>query len=88
MVRDAAVTEVAQDDGGVVVTAGGRSHRAGWLVAADGGHSAVRRLLGAAFPGRPRGSRCSSPTSRWPRNRPAWPRTGSCRRPGPGSCCR
>lgn len=51
VVRDAAVTEVAQDDGGVVVTAGGRSHRAGWLVAADGGHSAVRRLLGAAFPG-------------------------------------
>jgi len=51
--RDAAVAAVAQDDDGVTVTAGGRVHRAGWLVAADGGHSTVRTLLGAAFPGRP-----------------------------------
>ncbi len=51
VLRDAAVTAVAQDDDGVTVTAGGRSYRAGWLVAADGGHSTVRTLLGAAFPG-------------------------------------
>jgi 2-polyprenyl-6-methoxyphenol hydroxylase-like FAD-dependent oxidoreductase len=44
---------VVQDAEGVTVTAGGREHRAGWLVAADGGHSAVRTLLGAAFPGTP-----------------------------------
>ncbi len=53
VLRDAAVTAVAQDDDGVTVTAGGRTHRAGWLVAADGGHSTVRAVLGAAFPGRP-----------------------------------
>jgi 2-polyprenyl-6-methoxyphenol hydroxylase-like FAD-dependent oxidoreductase len=53
VLRDAAVTAVAQDDDGVTVTAGGRTHRAGWLVAADGGHSTVRTVLGAAFPGRP-----------------------------------
>ncbi|KDN21156.1 FAD-dependent oxidoreductase [Amycolatopsis rifamycinica] len=53
VLRGAAVTAVVQDDEGVTVTAGGREHRAGWLVAADGGHSAVRTLLGAAFPGRP-----------------------------------
>jgi 2-polyprenyl-6-methoxyphenol hydroxylase-like FAD-dependent oxidoreductase len=52
VLRDAAVTAVAQDDEGVTVTAGGREHRAGWLVAADGGRSTVRTLLGAAFPGR------------------------------------
>jgi 2-polyprenyl-6-methoxyphenol hydroxylase-like FAD-dependent oxidoreductase len=53
VLRGAAVTAVAQDDEGVTVTAGGRDHRAGWLVAADGGHSTVRTLLGAAFPGTP-----------------------------------
>ncbi|MGW3965930.1 FAD-dependent oxidoreductase [Amycolatopsis sp. NPDC005003] len=53
VLRDAAVTAVAQDDEGVTVAAGGRTHRVGWLVAADGGHSTVRTLLGAAFPGRP-----------------------------------
>jgi len=51
VLRDAAVTAVAQDDEGVTVTAGGHDHRAGWLVAADGGRSTVRTLLGAAFPG-------------------------------------
>jgi 2-polyprenyl-6-methoxyphenol hydroxylase-like FAD-dependent oxidoreductase len=51
VLRGAAVTAVAQDDEGVTVTAGGHDHRAGWLVAADGGHSTVRTLLGAAFPG-------------------------------------
>ncbi|WP_328608832.1 FAD-dependent monooxygenase [Amycolatopsis sp. NBC_00345] len=49
--RSAAVTAVAQDAEGVTVTAGGRDYRADWLVAADGGHSTVRTLLGAAFPG-------------------------------------
>jgi len=53
VLRGAAVTAVAQDDDGVTVTADGRDHRAGWLVAADGGHSTVRTLLGAAFPGTP-----------------------------------
>lgn len=53
VLRDAAVTAVAQDSDGVTVTTGGREHRAGWLVAADGGHSAVRTLLDAAFPGSP-----------------------------------
>ncbi|MFJ7218115.1 FAD-dependent oxidoreductase [Amycolatopsis sp. NPDC098790] len=53
VLRDAAVTAVTQDDEGVTVTAGGREYRAGWLVAADGGHSTVRTLLGAAFPGSP-----------------------------------
>jgi 2-polyprenyl-6-methoxyphenol hydroxylase-like FAD-dependent oxidoreductase len=51
VLRDAAVTAVEQDDDGVTVTAGGQRHRAGWLVAADGGHSTVRALIGAAFPG-------------------------------------
>ncbi|WP_329050397.1 FAD-dependent oxidoreductase [Amycolatopsis sp. NBC_01488] len=51
VLRDAAVTAVAQDADGVTVTAGGREHRAGWLVAADGGHSTVRTLLGVEFPG-------------------------------------
>ncbi|GLY90817.1 FAD-dependent oxidoreductase [Actinoallomurus iriomotensis] len=51
VLRGAAVTAVEQDAEGVTVTAGGRRHRAGWLVAADGGHSTVRTLLGAAFPG-------------------------------------
>ncbi|MDN3353082.1 FAD-dependent oxidoreductase [Actinomadura sp. DC4] len=51
VLRGAAVTAVSQDGEGVTVTAGGRDHRAGWLVAADGGHSTVRTLLGAAFPG-------------------------------------
>ncbi|MCR6484639.1 FAD-dependent oxidoreductase [Amycolatopsis sp. OK19-0408] len=50
--RGAGVTAVVPDDEGVTITAGGREHRAGWLVAADGGHSTVRSLLGAAFPGR------------------------------------
>jgi len=53
VLRDAAVTAVTQDDDGVTVIADGREHRAGRLVAADGGHSTVRTLLGAAFPGSP-----------------------------------
>jgi 2-polyprenyl-6-methoxyphenol hydroxylase-like FAD-dependent oxidoreductase len=51
--RRAALTGVAQDEGGVTaVLADGDSVRAGFLVACDGGHSAVRKLIGAAFPGR------------------------------------
>src|ERR1700760_4403009 len=42
VLRGAAVTAVEQDGEGVTVTAGGRRHRAAWLVAADGGHSTVR----------------------------------------------
>jgi len=51
VLRGAGVTAVTQDEDGVTVTAGGTEHRAGWLVAADGGHSTVRALLDAAFPG-------------------------------------
>ncbi|MFJ5777028.1 FAD-dependent oxidoreductase [Streptomyces sp. NPDC093094] len=51
--RDCPVTEVEQSDGGVVVTAGGRRIEARHLVACDGGHSTVRKLLGVPFPGRP-----------------------------------
>lgn len=51
VLRGAGVEAVEQDGGGVTVSAGGRRHRAGWLVAADGGHSTVRSLLGAAFLG-------------------------------------
>ena len=86
--RDAAVTAVAQDDDGVTVTAGGREYRAGWLVAADGGHSTVRTLLGAASPAARRGFRWSSPTSPCPPSPPAWPTTGACRRRRRGTCCR
>lgn len=49
--RGAEVTAVEQDGEQVTVTAGGAVYRAGWLVAADGGHSTIRTLLTAAFPG-------------------------------------
>ncbi|GIJ73054.1 FAD-dependent monooxygenase [Virgisporangium ochraceum] len=49
----AEVTGVRQDaDGAEVDTADGRTHRADYVVGADGYHSAVRRALGLAFPGR------------------------------------
>ncbi|MFC1419033.1 FAD-dependent monooxygenase [Streptacidiphilus cavernicola] len=41
------------DDAVVVVTADGLRVRARYLVACDGGHSTVRKLLGLPFPGRP-----------------------------------
>ncbi|WP_410585953.1 FAD-dependent monooxygenase [Amycolatopsis sp. lyj-23] len=48
------LTGLAQDENGVTATfAGGGVIRSRYLVAADGGHSTVRSLLGAAFPGRP-----------------------------------
>jgi 2-polyprenyl-6-methoxyphenol hydroxylase-like FAD-dependent oxidoreductase len=53
VLRGTAVTGVESDDDGVVVTAGGVRVRAGHLVACDGGHSTVRKLLGLPFPGRP-----------------------------------
>jgi 2-polyprenyl-6-methoxyphenol hydroxylase-like FAD-dependent oxidoreductase len=49
--RGTPVTALAQDGSGVQVTAGGRTWLAGWLVACDGAHSSVRRLLGLPFPG-------------------------------------
>ncbi|WP_405625757.1 MULTISPECIES: FAD-dependent monooxygenase [unclassified Streptomyces] len=53
VVRDTAVSAVESDDDGVVVTADGLRVRASHLVACDGGHSTVRKLLGLPFPGRP-----------------------------------
>ncbi|HUR00968.1 MAG TPA: FAD-dependent monooxygenase [Nonomuraea sp.] len=52
ILRDAAVTAVEQDDGGVTVSAGGQRFRADYLVGCDGGRSTVRKLLGLPFPGR------------------------------------
>lgn len=52
--RDHEVTGVTQDEDGVTTTfASGGVIRSRYLVAADGGHSTVRSLLGAEFPGRP-----------------------------------
>ena len=53
VLRETAVTAVEQADDGVVVTAGGRRIEARYLVACDGAHSTVRKLLGVLFPGRP-----------------------------------
>ncbi|WP_042365407.1 FAD-dependent monooxygenase [Streptacidiphilus neutrinimicus] len=54
VLRDAAATAVEADDDGVAVaTADGPRVRARYLVACDGGHSTVRKLLGLPFPGRP-----------------------------------
>ena len=51
--RGSGLTGLTQDDDGVTATlAGGGSVRAAFLVACDGGHSTVRKLLGAPFPGR------------------------------------
>ncbi|OXM48216.1 FAD-dependent monooxygenase [Amycolatopsis alba] len=52
--RDHELTGIAQDKGGVTATfANGRVVRSRYLVAADGGRSTVRSLLGDEFPGRP-----------------------------------
>ncbi|MEU6242726.1 FAD-dependent monooxygenase [Streptomyces sp. NPDC047024] len=59
VLRGAAVTGVEQDDDGVLVAADGDGDgtrvraRVRYLVACDGGHSTVRKLLGVPFPGRP-----------------------------------
>jgi 2-polyprenyl-6-methoxyphenol hydroxylase-like FAD-dependent oxidoreductase len=53
VLRGAEVAAVAPDAGGVTVTtADGRSVRALWAVACDGGRSTVRKALGVPFPGR------------------------------------
>ncbi|MET8996454.1 FAD-dependent monooxygenase [Amycolatopsis sp. NPDC004169] len=52
--RNHELTGLAQDEDGVTATfASGEVIRCRYLVAADGGRSTVRSLLGAAFPGRP-----------------------------------
>ncbi len=51
--RSHELTGLAQDEHGVTATFAGGVIRSRYLVAADGGHSTVRSLLGAAFPGRP-----------------------------------
>jgi 2-polyprenyl-6-methoxyphenol hydroxylase-like FAD-dependent oxidoreductase len=52
--RNHELTGIAQDEDGVTATfASGRAVRSRYLVAADGGHSTVRSLLRAEFPGRP-----------------------------------
>ncbi|WP_433357890.1 FAD-dependent monooxygenase (plasmid) [Microtetraspora malaysiensis] len=53
VLRDTPVTAVEQSDDGVAVIAGDRRIEARYLVACDGGHSTVRKLLGMPFPGRP-----------------------------------
>ncbi|GHF43274.1 2-polyprenyl-6-methoxyphenol hydroxylase-like FAD-dependent oxidoreductase [Amycolatopsis bartoniae] len=53
VLRGHEVTAVEQDEDGVTVTANGRRLRARYLVACDGAHSTVRKLLGVPFPGRP-----------------------------------
>lgn len=52
VLRGTAVSGVKSDDDDVVVTADGLQVRARYLVACDGGHSTVRKLLGLPFPGR------------------------------------
>jgi 2-polyprenyl-6-methoxyphenol hydroxylase-like FAD-dependent oxidoreductase len=53
VLRGTAVSAVESDNDGVTVTADGLQVRAHYLVACDGGHSTVRKLLGLPFPGRP-----------------------------------
>jgi 2-polyprenyl-6-methoxyphenol hydroxylase-like FAD-dependent oxidoreductase len=53
IVRDAELTGLSQDDGGVTLRfSSGRSERAAWVAGCDGAHSAVRGLLGIDFAGR------------------------------------
>ncbi|CDR14357.1 FAD-dependent monooxygenase [Streptomyces iranensis] len=52
ILRSTAVSKVEPDEDGVVVTADGLRVRARYLVACDGGHSTVRKLLELPFPGR------------------------------------
>ncbi|WP_419913734.1 FAD-dependent monooxygenase [Hoeflea sp.] len=54
--RSVSLTGIAQDADGVTVTlqheeTGEEQARCQWLVACDGAHSAVRHLIGSAFPG-------------------------------------
>ncbi|MFJ9770768.1 FAD-dependent monooxygenase [Kitasatospora sp. NPDC101157] len=51
--RDHELVQLAQDEEGVTASfANGRTVRARYLIAADGGHSTARSLLKAEFPGR------------------------------------
>ncbi|MER8186135.1 FAD-dependent oxidoreductase [Kitasatospora sp. NPDC094015] len=49
--RGVTVSDIVQDDEGVVVRAGEHAYTARWLVGCDGGRSTVRRLAGFAFVG-------------------------------------
>ena len=49
--RGAEVEGVDQTDDGVVIAAGGRRHRARWLVGCDGGRSTVRKAVHIGFVG-------------------------------------
>ncbi|MGR6912648.1 FAD-dependent monooxygenase [[Actinomadura] parvosata] len=51
ILRGAPVEAVTQDGDTVVARAGGREHRARWLVGCDGGRSTVRNLAGFDFAG-------------------------------------
>ncbi|MEV5895059.1 FAD-dependent oxidoreductase [Nonomuraea fuscirosea] len=51
ILRGTAVEAVSQDGDSVVARAGGREHRARWLVGCDGGRSTVRDLAGFRFTG-------------------------------------
>ncbi|MFE1442553.1 rifampin monooxygenase [Streptomyces sp. NPDC058739] len=52
--RGREVTGLSQDEEGVTVAlADGTTLRSRWVVGCDGGRSAVRKLLGVAFPGEP-----------------------------------
>ncbi|MFC8450674.1 FAD-dependent monooxygenase [Kitasatospora sp. NPDC057223] len=53
ILRGAGLEAVTQDGPSVLVRAGGRDHRARWLVGCDGGRSTVRRLAGFDFVGTP-----------------------------------
>jgi 2-polyprenyl-6-methoxyphenol hydroxylase-like FAD-dependent oxidoreductase len=52
IVHDAEVTGLDQDADGVTVTTTAGSHRARYVVGADGFHSAVREAIGEPFPGK------------------------------------
>ncbi|MFI5592459.1 FAD-dependent monooxygenase [Amycolatopsis sp. NPDC051758] len=52
IVRDAEVTALRQDSGGVELTVGSAVIRSDYAVGADGVHSAVREALGLPFPGK------------------------------------
>ncbi|WP_327167234.1 FAD-dependent monooxygenase [Streptomyces subrutilus] len=64
VLREHRLTDLRQDADGVTVTAvgpaGPRSYRGRYLVACDGAHSSVRKLVGAAFPGQAGTVRCAT----------------------------
>ncbi|KAA5832839.1 FAD-dependent oxidoreductase [Saccharopolyspora hirsuta] len=53
VLRGHPVTGIEPDETGVTVIAGSATLRAQYVVACDGAHSTVRKLLGVPFPGRP-----------------------------------